>query len=319
MENREKIIFICSAGRSGSTLLRNILDLHPYVSVVPELRFFDMALSTWKRYHNLETKKDRLLFANNVINKFKKSKDPLWQKINFDEKELVDKISRYDNLESIYLEILKTCGSKKEANIFVDKIGTFFISNIVKIFPQAVFIHALRDGCEFCASAHKRGDWADSYLNIAEYWNESIKSYDYYSKMYSSGKNFYEIKYENLVADTKEEINKLFSLLGLELENDFYAKINNLKSSSSFTKNKNKSGVFVSKNFNEYFTAKEQSAINFLLKKELKNKGYEAVSGKINILNLCKAKLHRIKLKLHFWSKRKGVFHYFYKFKKIYG
>ena len=311
-------IFICGAGRSGSTLLRNIFDLHPSISVAPELRFFDMALASFTRYNNLAGLKDRDLFVDNVLGKFRKSKDPLWRKIQYDEERLKNKLTGLNNLKSIYFEAIKVCSTKKDKKIFVDKIGTFFIENIIKIFPETVFIHILRDGREFCASAAKRGDWADSLINIAEYWKESLAQYEYYKNKYDNGRNFYEVKYEDLVENAQTTIEKIFEFLNIELPLNFFEKLNTLKASSSFKQNKDKTGIYLSRHFDKYFSQKEKNMINALLGEDLKNLGYQPLPGKINLISRLKAKIEKIKIKLHFWAKKKGVFWRYNKLRKLF-
>ena len=77
--------------------------------------------------------------------------------------------------------------------------------------------------------------------------------------------NFYEVKYEDLANNPQAAIKKIFNFLKVELPLDFLEKLNTLKASSSFKQNKYKTGIYLSRHFDEYFSQKEKNMINALL------------------------------------------------------
>jgi len=64
---KQKIVFIVGSGRSGTTLLRNILDIHPDIGVSPELRFFDLALSNKSKIKDLAEIKNREIIIKGLL------------------------------------------------------------------------------------------------------------------------------------------------------------------------------------------------------------------------------------------------------------
>ncbi len=176
MDNKN-YIFICGSGRCGTTLLRNIFDLHKDISVAPELRFFDLSLTNITKFKNLSDRRTRENFIDVVLNKINKSKDPLWNNIKFNREELKKELMGCSSIGLIYEKFIESCSTKKEKNVYVDKIPTFFVGNAIKYLPNSRVIHIIRDGREVCASAKKRGDWAESIINIAVFWRESLRQY----------------------------------------------------------------------------------------------------------------------------------------------
>ena len=315
----KKLILIVGAGRSGTTLLRNILDLHPGIGVVPELRFFDLALANSRIIGDLSNKEYRKLFIERVISKFQKSNDFLWKKINFDKKKVIRELMECNSVQLVYLKLAELCSTKPNSKWIVDKIPNFFIGKALNLFPDAKIIHIVRDGREYCASARKRGDWADSLINIAVFWLESLRQYKKFHKKYN-GKNFLEIKYEKLVNDPDKTIMDLYNFLGLSVDENLFSKLKTLNSTSSF-KEWNKKGIYKSKNFDSFFDDKDQRIINTILKKELKSYKYLQPNEKLKKLFNLKLGLNivyeKAKIQLYFFSKKKGIYWLYRKLRKF--
>jgi len=62
-----RLVFIVGSGRCGTTLLKNILNRHPDIGVVPELQFFKLVMAKHKKFRNLKDKKQREVIVDKII------------------------------------------------------------------------------------------------------------------------------------------------------------------------------------------------------------------------------------------------------------
>jgi len=222
----------------------------------------------------------------------------------------------------LFLTFINFCSTKRNAKILVDKIPNFFIANALNLFPEAKIIHIMRDGREVCASAVKRGDWADSLVNIVVFWQESLRQYRMYYKKFNKN-NFFDLKYENLVENPNESIREIFKFLELEIKSDdFFDKVNKLKPRSSFDKKKEK-GIYFSKNFDKYFNEKEKRDVCSIIKRDLLNYDYinkdsDCIQQKKDFNLFINTAYERLKINLHFWFKKKGYYWIYSKFRKYF-
>jgi len=308
-------VFITGSGRSGTTMLRNIFDLHNNIGVVPELRYFDIVLSSIKRY-DLKKSEDKYRLIDKIISVIFSSNDPEWKKLELNKEKFKVELFKCNDEKFFYIKLVELYTSKRNSLISVDKVSTIFIEKIIKFFPDSKFIHIIRDGREVYASSAKRG-WIDNYIYLPILWNESIRYFNKYQKKYDNGKNFFEIKYEDLVKNSKLYIPKLFQFLEVEkVSNDFFNKVNKLSSFSSFFKNDNV-GLYMSKHFLDCYSLKKQKKITGLLYKNLKKKNYKIDKYEIDIILKVKYLIKLFIFRLHYLFKIKGYYWVFLKLKKI--
>ena len=158
MERNKQLVFIVGSGRSGTTLLRNILEKHPKINVSPELKFFDVILANRQKliFFDHKTKSERLV--QRICEKYKQSEDPLWKKFNLEESKLLKNLDLSGSYRDIFLKIWGYFSTNPGAPIWIEKTpsNVFFLDNIIRYFSQAKIINMVRDGREVVASAKKR-------------------------------------------------------------------------------------------------------------------------------------------------------------------
>ncbi|MBD3311247.1 MAG: hypothetical protein GF349_01965 [Candidatus Magasanikbacteria bacterium] len=274
--NKCNLFFIVGSYRSGTTLLRNILNLHEDVAVVPEMHFFDNLIANRKKYGDIKKRKNKVELVDNIFFKIKNfniSRGDYWENINLDHKLLKSKMLDCTDLRELFFVLASSLSSKNSFSVLIEKTpyNVFFLEQITELFPEAGIIHIIRDGREVCASACKR--WGLDYLGPATRWKDSIKSYEKYNKKNKDKKEkFIEIRYEDLVDEPKNTINKIFKFINLGLNESFFERMSDLPSTSSFTRYKKNFGLYKSNNFKKFFSDSEQDIINYLLYEELKKK-----------------------------------------------
>lgn len=224
-------IFIGGDGRSGTTLLSVILNAHPKLSVGPELHF-----SGPKNLGEYILHCAKLLAAGDpsVFGKGLKENPDLKlgvqfakrchrMGIEFDELlGIIQKISVNSSVESFKdrCYLIEALGKKLTKKFNTDRWGIKIMREIrscdeyAKIWPNASFIHIIRDGRDVAASQLvDHGKWGYASISQASInWSKLI------SKTRTKAKNlkYLEIRYEDLVLDPKNSIQVIVDFLGYE-------------------------------------------------------------------------------------------------------
>ncbi len=184
--------------RSGTTLIEQIISSHKDVCGAGELSYLEDSI------------KNLINFQPNKSEKFwKKLTD--FNEFNYDKLKL---------LQSEYIDKLNAHNYKEE--VITDKAPLNFrwIGFIKSIFPNSKIIHCNRDGMDtcysnfknafsgrslgFCYNLDKLGNYYNFYKDLMSFWKEKFKD------------EIYDLSYEKLINDNKEEIKKLLDFCELE-------------------------------------------------------------------------------------------------------
>lgn len=196
--------FILGSVRSGTTLLRNILRLHPRLECPEETHFFRWSypLGT-KRYENsyAGTKLFREHREMDGVEHF----DFFVVLKEFDDRKAV--MDWYGN------EILRR--NENPDGRWFDKTpqNVYGILLISEFYPDAKFIHIHRHPLNVVASVMKGVVMPESELRGAiNYWVESMAIMNQYKKL--APDRLLEVEYESLVCSPREDIERILGFLG---------------------------------------------------------------------------------------------------------
>lgn len=207
------IFFIVGKGRSGTTLVSNILDGHPEVASATESRFL---LLIWQKYKNLKVWKPEMAetFFEDVIKDYRVKY--LW---DFREEELMEQLKALpadlkaqDLIKLVYL-FRKSSFPKKKIKFIVDKNPryTIFISKLQRIFSNAKFIRIIRDPRDNVTSHVKFSKKKVSFL--AYKWLTYNKHIDAKTKQFIN--DFKTLRFEDLVLDKAAFFDEFESFTGI--------------------------------------------------------------------------------------------------------
>jgi len=208
-------IFIVSAPRSGSTLLRLILDSHPRLAVPAPTWLFELVYPYLFSYGNLSGRDNFKALVEDILETPPMKNWP----IQFDVDELVDASPErtfgaiVDLVHRRYGEVLgkKRWGEKSPRDCF-------WMDEIRETYADTQFIHIIRDG-------------RDQAIDIVE--SPGLMPFNIYSGVHlwklfvgavleSSTRldktNYYEIHYEKICADPETEVRKLCDYLGEDFD-----------------------------------------------------------------------------------------------------
>jgi hypothetical protein len=206
-------IFILGMPRSGTTLVEKIISSHTQVSTVSETNFLPEKIFS-KIYKNLDPKSD--IFKSFIEGDFAKQ----------------------------YNDFLKSFNVN--SNLVIDKTLTnYYYLGFIKIFfPKSKVIHVHRNAKDNCLSIYKNifdtpEGWNCDQNELAEYYLIYKDLMKYWNKLYSGF--IHNIRYEDLIINTNNEVKELISFCGLEWENkclEYYKNDNPIKTVSFNQANK---------------------------------------------------------------------------------
>lgn len=205
-----KPIFMVNAPRSGSTLLRLILDAHPKLAVPPPTWLYEMIYPFLYSYGDLTIKANYRALAEDIL------ESPViknW-KMDLSADQMVEAATEqtfaglYDALHRIY--------SEKHGKIRWGEKSprdSYWIDEIRNDFSDAQFVHIVRDGrdmaIDIATSAAMAPSNPFSGVHIWLDYNRAVLE----AASRLNRKNYYRMRYEDLCADPENELKKLCAYL----------------------------------------------------------------------------------------------------------
>lgn len=216
--------FIVGIQRSGTTLLRILLNAHSEIAVPEEATFFMPFLSKRKLLNPEplpQTRKRQIIKYLEGNSQF--------QKWGLTERMLTPLLEENFTLRQMIGFIYALFGSKHDKCIYGDKSPTFIRKlNILKdAYPRAKFIHIVRDGRDVHLSMKKKHSFASSVVGSSLEW--SIKLFLIHRVLDSVRNRAIEVRYEDLVREPVEHLKRTCAFLGVQFEIemlDFWKKNN---------------------------------------------------------------------------------------------
>jgi hypothetical protein len=198
---------VVGVNRSGTTLLRLMLDSHPELTIPPETHFVPELIRLARRENT--TRKRLVRAATN---------HPRWGDFGLDEDELLARLQEVkplnpaDAIRAFYDLYAEKEGKPR----WGDKTPRYMraMPRIERALPEARFIHLIRDGRDVALSQAERaldGD-ADTITEIAERWQRRIITARQHS---TELENYLEVRYEDLVSKPDATLGRICSFIEL--------------------------------------------------------------------------------------------------------
>lgn len=173
-------IFLVGCQRSGTTMLRLVLDSHSHISCGPETRF--------------------LADLERVVG-------PDWKRLSqygYSQEEWLERIG--DFFDGLQADYARAHGKQRWA----DKTPLYALNLdfISRMFPDCQIVHVIRDGRDVAVSHRKRFGYR-SALKSAIKWPRYIKAARAVGERLPADR-YYELRYEAVVDDTEKALRGLF-------------------------------------------------------------------------------------------------------------
>ncbi len=211
----EKPIFIVGTGRSGTTLLRMMLNSHSKIAISPETHFFRLFWSNRHKYGKDLDDEDNFKKLWNDLTNCKYFKDLKFEDPQRIYKELLSEKRSY---KSIFEKLLKEYSIQHNKLRWGEKtpVHLVYIETILAFFPYAKIIHIIRDPRDVALS-YKKVPWGkNDVFSVARLWNKYMEIPKRCKRVNNS--NFLEIKYEDLVKKPKEILKIICSFIEEDFE-----------------------------------------------------------------------------------------------------
>lgn len=216
MKNQPGPIFIVGAQRSGTTLVRLMLNAHSKIAIPEEGTFFIPYFRRYRKNLNhkftdreLDTCRDYIL------------KNAQFKRWGLDENQCRSMIDHLDNpdLSTLIASVYGLYARQQGKKIWSDKTPSFFrmIPVIVELFPHAKFIHVIRDGRDLFLSWRKMDPTKSNTAVVAKEWAYKLSKCRNDLDLYAKGK-FFEVRYEDLVRKPENVLKDITSFIGVAWE-----------------------------------------------------------------------------------------------------
>ena len=187
--NDKTYVFIVGLPRSGTSLVEQILSSHSYVYGAGELQFFPDAI------------KNEFLMKDKPID---------------------DKITQ-TKVADIFNKNVSTFNSKEKYLTDKNPLNFLWIGFIKLVFPNSKVIHIKRDikdnyfslfkntfdgNMNWCYNKSDLLKYCQKYKEITDFWNDKIPDF------------VLNIQYEDLISNTKKEVNKILEFCNLPWEDN---------------------------------------------------------------------------------------------------
>ncbi len=215
-DKKTNFFFIIGRPRSGTTLLRTVMDAHPQTKIPLESQF---VLNMYSQFRNKKwNKKTKIEFIQLIKPQRKIS---AWQ-LNWNDVTrtfLETDIQSYQQAVLILYQKFYSVFPKEKIIYFGDKtpsysFQSYFIKTLMKIFPEAKFIHLIRDYRANASSVKKFEFSAPIVSLISTRWKISLKHITKIKKTHPD--KWHTVKYENFVDNPLEELKKIEQFLGID-------------------------------------------------------------------------------------------------------
>jgi hypothetical protein len=199
--------FIVGVTRSGTTLLRLMLDAHPEMAIPPETHFVPQLIKkTRKRGISCEE-------AHGVVTGHRQ-----WGDFDLDSGELLRRYCELDRIdpESTVRAFFELYAEREGKPRWGDKTPNYVkrMKQIERTIPEARFVHMIRDGRDAALSRFKRLLKEPPPIDtVAERWVRKIEG----ARADAEDLDHYiEVQYEHLVRDTETELRRVCEFLELD-------------------------------------------------------------------------------------------------------
>ena len=201
--------FIVGVGRSGTTLLRFLLDAHPEIAVTPETHWLRGAVRKL-----LANPRDAAGIRGDILS------DPHWADMGISDQELDTIIAshNYERPSDTLRKIYHRYGSRHHAARVGDKtpLHNLAMHDIARLLPEARFIHIIRDGRDVALSY--RDLWFGPGRDVraaAMLWMWRIRETRQQAQFLP---HYLEVRYEALVSDPEEVLRNIARFIDLPFD-----------------------------------------------------------------------------------------------------
>jgi hypothetical protein len=208
-------VFVVGVNGSGTTMLADSLGHHPALYMFPrETRVLPSLLHKYGALGELAPEQRAALVQELARGK------AFWREngdrpVVLDEQEYAQARTSGDALAAVYLHMARREGKQcwgDKTPMYVQHLGL-----LARAFPDARFVHVLRDGRDCAQSFHRR--WNLSPLRSVWRWKKSVATGRRQGLQLGAGR-YMEVKYEELTSEPENRMRQVCNFLNLPFSSE---------------------------------------------------------------------------------------------------
>ena len=223
--NDSEIIFIGGYGRSGTTLIRSIIDVSDYVYCGPETKIVPKLLDTLSKYRTDRGVQKDLYNARITHRALDLSTASFIYTVLRKNTQMIGELMSSSNRANETLKIPKEYRKvhKKIRHLCVkDPNIISYMLHLHRIFPKAKFVYMVRDGRAVAYSMLKIRNLDLNFKNFKDELSSwSIFNFIAHRQCLMVGEHCHLIRYEDLIKNPEATLKDLVKFLVLDWSNDF--------------------------------------------------------------------------------------------------
>jgi len=211
--------FIVGTGRCGTTLLAKMLNAHQSICVPHELQILTEEDGNGSRlFEVFQTGSNSTFVADDYI-RLIEERCPYRIQEYFD----LDSFFRArtypdENLRRLVSDLFTEIARSKGKSWFIEQTPWYgqHIPKISRLFPDAKFIHVIRDGRDVAISFSRTPWWSKDVISNLNRWEREVSVILRDSSLNLKYNQAHLVRYEDLVLDSENVLRDICSFLGIE-------------------------------------------------------------------------------------------------------
>jgi hypothetical protein len=200
--------FVVGSGRSGTTLLRMMLDSHPALTIPPETQFIPQLVEASKQPNATAASIAELLVSHRRFPDFGIDPDEL--------RAAFAAIEPFDLAEGVRW-FYRAYAARQGKPRWGDKSPGYGwrMRPIDRLLPEAHFIHLIRDGRDVGLSMRAQNSRLKSTPKLARHWAKRVRKT---RRQGGKARRYMELRYEDLVTDPEPHLRRICEFIDLEFD-----------------------------------------------------------------------------------------------------
>ncbi len=207
--------FVVGVPRSGTTLIRLMLDSHPDLAIPAETHFIPRAVHLWQKLERAGVARDaRVERCLDFI-----TSHPRWAPLDIEADALRSYVrglrrpSAADMARAVHVVHARSRGKSR----WGDKTPSYLIrmKQLDAVLPEARFVHVIRDGRDVALSLATVSWGPEDAREAAKMWRQRIQRARRQAVRLRPG-SYMELRYEDLVEEPEPALRRIAAFAGLE-------------------------------------------------------------------------------------------------------
>lgn len=205
-------LFVVGCARSGTTMLRAMLDAHPSLAIPPESHFIAPMWKVRRRYERNGSVDAARMTADIV-------RGHRFREWGIDAEVVRRRVNelRSPSFAGVIDAVFTAYAAEKGKHRWGDKTPNYAldVATLAGIFPAARFVHLVRDGRDVALSLLQMPWWPRTLPEAARVWSHWTRTARAEGRALGDDR-YLEVRYEELVDRPERELRRICELAGLD-------------------------------------------------------------------------------------------------------